>query len=125
MATHGVDGAFLQRFTNQVDVIHDVNVPLRSFRDEVGDVVQAAAEKEGRVFAIMLVTRLLGLGYPDAHTFHNCFRYDVTGQPTDRILATIRADWKHLIQDKRILDSPNYLKEKGKPVVAVWGEMLL
>ena len=30
-------------------------------------------------------------------------------------------DWIHLIRDKRVLDSPNYLHEKGKPVVTLWG----
>lgn len=30
-------------------------------------------------------------------------------------------DWDHLLRDKRILDSPYYLKERGQPVVALWG----
>ena len=52
MAQHGVDGAFLQRFAGQCD-IQGGNEGIRRIRDEVGDLVKDAAEKEGRVFAIM------------------------------------------------------------------------
>ena len=52
MAMHGVDGAFLQRFLGQCDV-EQGNEGIRRIRDEVGDRVMEAAEKEGRVFAIM------------------------------------------------------------------------
>lgn len=53
MAESGVDGVFLQRFLGLCDVPpggHDGN---RRIRDEVGDHVQRAAEREGRVYAIM------------------------------------------------------------------------
>ncbi|KAF5338238.1 hypothetical protein D9758_012849 [Tetrapyrgos nigripes] len=99
MARHGVDGAFLQRFVGQCDVEHGSR-GLRKQRDEIGDNVREAAEKEGRVFAIM---------------------YDVSGVPADRVARVIEHDWAHLIRDKGILDSPNYLREKGKPVLALWG----
>lgn len=52
MAEHGVDGAFLQRFAGQTD-LEAGNEGIRKIRDEVGDRVREAAEKEGRVFAIM------------------------------------------------------------------------
>ena len=52
MAQHGVDGAFLQRFAGQCDTRAD-NSGIRRIRDEVGDRVQEAAEKNGRAFAIM------------------------------------------------------------------------
>ncbi len=54
MAMHGVDGAFLQRFAGQCD-LEQGNEGIRKIRDEVGDRVMEAAEKEGRVFAIMYV----------------------------------------------------------------------
>ena len=54
MALHGVDGAFLQRFLGQCD-LEGGNQAIRDQRDEVGDRVREAAEKEGRVFAIMCV----------------------------------------------------------------------
>ena len=58
MAQHGVDGAFLQRFAGQCD-LEQGNEGIRKIRDEVGDRVKEAAEKEGRVFAIMCVHVLL------------------------------------------------------------------
>ena len=58
MAQHGVDGAFLQRFAGQTD-LEAGNRAIRDQRDEVGDRVREAAEKEGRVFAIMQVSRHL------------------------------------------------------------------
>ena len=54
MAEHGVDGAFLQRFAGQCD-LESGNEGIMRIRDEVGDRVKDAAEKEGRVFAIMCV----------------------------------------------------------------------
>ncbi len=56
MALHGVDGAFLQRFLGQCD-LEGGNENIRNQRDEVGDRVREAAEKEGRVFTIMCVYR--------------------------------------------------------------------
>jgi hypothetical protein len=40
----------------------------------------------------------------------------------ERIQEIIEADWHHLLQEKRVLNSPNYLREDGKPVIAIWGE---
>lgn len=57
MAQHGVDGAFLQRFAGQCDV-EGGNEAIRNQRDEIGDRVREAAEKEGRVFAIMYASIL-------------------------------------------------------------------
>ncbi|VDB86560.1 unnamed protein product [Peniophora sp. CBMAI 1063] len=100
-AENGVDGFMLQRFVGQCDMAPERdNDGIRRLRDEVGDVVRDAAEKEGRVFAIM---------------------YDLAGVGPDRIERIIRHDWLHLLRDKRVLDSPNYLYEKGKPVITVWG----
>lgn len=48
-------------------------------------------------------------------------RYDVSGVAPDRIQRVIEHDWIHLMRVKCVLDSPNYLKEKGKPVVVLWG----
>ena len=52
MAEHGVDGAFLQRFAGQCD-LESGNEGIMRIRDEVGERVREAAEREGRVFAIM------------------------------------------------------------------------
>jgi hypothetical protein len=53
MAENGVDGAFLQRFLGLCDIARGGNDGNRRIRDEVGDNVQRAAEREGRVYAIM------------------------------------------------------------------------
>lgn len=99
MAEHGIDGAFLQRFVSQCNPEEGSGGIFR-IRDEVGDLVRDAAEKENRVFAIM---------------------YDVSEVAADSIQHIIERDWIHLIRKKGLLDSPNYLKERGKPVVALWG----
>ena len=48
-------------------------------------------------------------------------RYDVSGVPAERIQEIIETDWNHLLREKRVLNSPNYLRENGKPVIALWG----
>ncbi|KAI0352361.1 hypothetical protein OH77DRAFT_1383710, partial [Trametes cingulata] len=98
MAVHGVDGAFLQRPLHDVDP-EQGNDALRNLRDEVGDRVRDAAEMEGRVFAIM---------------------YDVSGVAPDRVKRVLEQDWMHSIR-RKVLDSPMYLRERGRPVVALRG----
>ena len=51
-------------------------------------------------------------------------RYDITGVQPDRVQEIIEADWYHLLQEQRFLLSPNYLREDGKPVIAIWGAYL-
>jgi hypothetical protein len=65
MAEHGIDGAFLQRFASECD-LEAGNQGIRHIRDQVGDHVLEAAEKEGRVFAIMSV--ILFPLKPSTHT---------------------------------------------------------
>ena len=48
----------------------------------------------------------------------------MSGVPPDKIEDIIKYDWKHLVFNKRIFDSPSYLREKGKPVVALWGTII-
>lgn len=66
----------------------------------------------------------VGTCSPDALkrlSHHSLVRYDVTGVQSERLLEIIEADWRHLVQEKRVLNSPNYLREDGKPVIAIWG----
>jgi len=49
----------------------------------------------------------------------------VSGVPPGKIEDIIKFDWKDLVFNKRIFDSPSYLREKGKPVVALWGTVIL
>ncbi|KAG5644137.1 hypothetical protein DXG03_009084 [Asterophora parasitica] len=48
-------------------------------------------------------------------------RYDVAGASPERVQSILERDWVHLIREKGVLDSPNYLREKGKPVIGLWG----
>ena len=100
---------------------------MRALRDEIGRNVRAGAEAEGRVWAMM---------------------WDVSGTPADLIEDAILADWAHLVRrrrtsahlrfsplanhrfasstllqvnSERILESPLYLRERGRPVVVIWG----
>ncbi|KAG6849764.1 hypothetical protein H0H93_005446 [Arthromyces matolae] len=45
----------------------------------------------------------------------------VQSVPADRLQRVIERDWVHLVRNQGVLDSPNYLREKGKAVVALWG----
>lgn len=68
----------------------------------------------------MLALQLGGTVLDQAGPIDN--RYDVSGVPADRIQRIIERDWSYLVLRQGILDSPNYLREKGKPVVGLWGE---
>ena len=94
MRQYGLDGVFLQRFIGELSS----SPQIRAFRDEVTSHVRAAAEKNGRVFAIM---------------------YDMSGDAN--ALEDIKKDWAHLVHDLHVTSSPSYLRHKGKPVLAVWG----
>ncbi|KAJ7825778.1 hypothetical protein B0H14DRAFT_3468293 [Mycena olivaceomarginata] len=48
-------------------------------------------------------------------------RYDASGVPPSQILRILTQDFTHLLHDERILSSPAYLRERGRPVVALWG----
>ncbi|KAJ3809130.1 hypothetical protein F5876DRAFT_19019, partial [Lentinula aff. lateritia] len=100
MACHGIDGVFLQRFAGQCDPSNPDHKAILDWRDKIGDNVRLAAEAEGRVFSIT---------------------YDVSGVQPNRIRQILEHDWLHLIRERCILDSPNYLQERGKPVVCLWG----
>ncbi|KAI9432601.1 hypothetical protein H4582DRAFT_2192235 [Lactarius indigo] len=95
MATNGVDGVFSTALVGLCDIASGGNDGNRRIRDEVGDHVKRAAEEKAE--------------------------YDVTGVQPDRVQEIIEADWYHLLQEKRFLLSPNYLREDGKPVIAIWG----
>ena len=107
----------MQRFAGQCE-IKPGNLATRNLRDEVQDRVRETAEAEGRVFAIMCVHFFLLV---PICTRLCCARYDVSGVSPDKIQIILEQDRAHLLPDKNILDSPSYLREKGRPVVALWG----
>lgn len=91
---YDLDGVFLQRFN--VSTIHP---DLRALRDTVTANVMTGCEKYGRTFVNM---------------------YDMSGLGGGNIDQLI-ADWKHLVDDLKITESPNYLWHRGRPLIALWG----
>lgn len=95
MATAGVDGVMVQRFTGELS-----DPRFLELRDRVAENVMAGAEAHGRVFTIM---------------------YDISGQDPDSLVSTIQADWTHLVDDLGLTTSDRYLNHRGRPLVAIWG----
>jgi hypothetical protein len=46
--------------------------------------------------------------------------YDISGMHREAALHAIEQDWPHLTGDLHLTDSPAYIFDRGKPVVAVW-----
>jgi len=95
MRDHGIDGAAVERF---VVALSDPITRRRS--DHVLKNVQAAAQASGRVFFVV---------------------YDISGADPKTVTDDIRQDWRHLVNDLKLTDSPAYLRDHGKPVLELWG----
>jgi hypothetical protein len=96
MRQYGIDGAAMQRFLSDIS-----REPIRRSFDRVLENARAAAEANRRGFFVM---------------------YDVTRKMDgETALRLIEDDWRHLTGTLRITDSPAYIYDRGKPVVAVWG----
>ena len=91
MRDYGIDGVFVQRFGSDVR-----GGAMRGFRDKAIANCRAGAEANGRLFAVM---------------------YDLSGLGKDET-SVVRDDWARI---KGMARSPQYMKEGGKPLVAVWG----
>jgi hypothetical protein len=88
-------GVFLQRFTVRLE-----DRSVLGFRDGVAGNVRAASEAHGRVFAIM---------------------YDISGHSRETVVDAVERDWAYLVDTLRITESPQYLRHRGRPVLAIWG----
>jgi len=95
MREYELHGVFLQRFTAGIH-----NPPILAFRDAVARNVRAAAEANGRVFALM---------------------YDISGNARETVVATVKRDWIRVVDTLGLIDSPSYLRHNGRPVLAIWG----
>ena len=95
MQHYELPGVFLQRFSARLD-----SPSVLAFRDAVARNVRAGAESHGRVFAIM---------------------YDISGHPGESLVGAIKRDWALLVDELRLLESPRYLRHRGRPLVAIWG----
>jgi hypothetical protein len=95
MKQYGIDGAAMQRFVtglSHADLKRNLDVVLSNAR--------AGAEANHRGFFVM---------------------YDISGMHGNAALQAIEQDWPHLTGDLHLTDSPAYIFDRGKPVVAVWG----
>lgn len=90
-----LDGVMLQRFSSELR-----DPRFFAFRDQVARSVRDAAEATGRVFNIM---------------------YDVSGQSEATLVDDLKRDFSHLVDDLKLVDSPSYLRHKGRPVLVIWG----
>jgi hypothetical protein len=68
--------------------------------DNVLKNVMAAAEAYGRVFFVV---------------------FDISGVNPRTVTDDVRQDWRHLVEDLKLTASPAYLRDRGKPVVELWG----
>jgi hypothetical protein len=94
MRDYGIDGAFVQRFAGGLrdpKVLRHNNTVLAHCRE--------GAEQSGRAFVVM---------------------YDLSGLGANR-MQQVMDDWRSLRTELRVTDSPAYLRQRGKPLVAVWG----
>ena len=95
MSQYGIDGVFVQRFGSELkDPAH------LDERNVVTKNVRIGAETTGRVFAMM---------------------YDISGMKNDTLVPILENDWKFLVDDMKVTESPAYLHQNGKPVLAIWG----
>lgn len=93
MKDYGIDGVFVQRFISSA-------LSRTAQRDTVLQNVRRASEIHGRVFANM---------------------YDMSGGRPATFAEDCINDWKHLVDDLKITESPNYLHHNGLPVLSLWG----
>jgi hypothetical protein len=94
---YGIDGVWLQHFL--VDMPGARGAERYPTRMRVLDHVLQAAQQTGRVWALS---------------------YDSAGMPLDGIYEVLTQDWKRMV-DQRIVASPRYLHQDGRPVVQIWG----
>lgn len=95
MHEYGIDGVFLQRFSGRLS-----DPAVREFRDQVARNVRLAAEAHGRTFALM---------------------YDISGHDSPDFVSELQRDWRYVVDELRMLESPRYLRHAGRPVLAIWG----
>ena len=94
MRDYGIDGAFVQRFANQLSGPkrrRNVDTVLAHARD--------GANRSERAFAVM---------------------YDLSGLRSGQV-QHVREDWTRLRSEMKITQDTAYLRHNGRPLVAVWG----
>jgi hypothetical protein len=94
MEAYGIDGVFLQRFINSLSRGHSL-----AANNAVLENVRAGARAHGRVYALMYDLSSLAPGQADV----------------------LIADWQRLQRETGLTSDPNYLRHRGKPLLALWG----
>jgi hypothetical protein len=94
MKEYNISGAHLQR---QIGALPKA----RSYRDPITRHVMKAAEKHERTFTVMLC--------------NNIKKGDKSH------LGKIPDEWRHLVDNLKVTQSPSYLRKDGLPVVPIWG----
>ncbi|MGD2090999.1 MAG: DUF4214 domain-containing protein [Candidatus Aminicenantes bacterium] len=95
MKEYGLDGIALQRFVGSLN-----NRKLRNWRNSTATRVRNFSGTTGKSFYIM---------------------YDITGYKK-KLVKTILKDVKKILKKElNLLDSPGYARQKGQPVIAIWG----
>jgi hypothetical protein len=95
MRENDIDGVALQRF------LHDSMEPNTNERLlTVTRNVRAAAERTGVGFFVM---------------------YDISGANAATAADAIARDWQQFVVGQKILESPAYIRHRGKPVIGIWG----
>jgi len=94
MRDYNLDGAMQYRFIGRISTRPE----YRAFYNQVLGNIRQAAETYGRVFAV---------------------QYDVSGYAGPSVVNAIEADWRSLVDEMRITDSPMYLHHKGRPLVVL------
>lgn len=100
MKDYGIDGVYLQRFVAEV---RDSNTSGKRHFDKVLENALAAAKKYGRAVCIM---------------------YDLSGSESEEVRNFVERDFFELVSRYKLFDNevnPTYLREGGRPLVAVWG----
>ena len=94
MKEYGIKGCVVQRFTSSIDQLNKLEQGDKKIRD-----IMTACENYGLKFWIM----------------HD------SGQGDENEYERITKDWKHLVDDLDVLQSPAYTWQNGLPVYGLWG----
>ncbi|MDX2432386.1 MAG: hypothetical protein QNK35_15720 [Bacteroides sp.] len=94
MKEYGIKGCVVQRFSNAIDKSNKLEEGDKKILD-----IMTACEKYGVKFWVM----------------HDA------GKGDDNEFTRISNDWKHLVDDLDILQSPAYAYQNGKPAYGLWG----
>ncbi|NME72083.1 sulfatase-like hydrolase/transferase [Flammeovirga aprica JL-4] len=96
MKTYDIYGVYLQRFLNPLS-----NPAMFKVRNDILDNVITASATHDRHFAVM---------------------YDLSGTADDgELFNKLITDWEYIVDQHKILEQEEYVRQEGKPVIGLWG----